>query len=263
MTGDDSRRPLTRRPEGRRLECVQVRKVPRHFFGYWWGGPPVNTHAVPTRRLYPAGTVPVACPFRRDAAGTHGEQRHRPRSDPGQRLRRSVAARIRRLPNLCSLPTPGMRVWALSMNRHVSPGDFETPSTSGEHGASEAATVVVHPSGAEGNRPRPQPDNLPQPTTARSWPNAHCLRATRTGLLHPTVALLLMSAPPEPGCHARAHRTSPTQARARELLDRHSVLAHRADQPPNWSELRPNAGQYDRYAAQVASRRQIPHGHPS
>lgn len=207
--------------------------------------------------------VPAACPFGGGAAGTHGEQRRQPRSGPGQGVARSAAIRIRRLPNWCSLPTVGMRVWALSTNRHVRPGDSETPSTNGEHGASEAATVPAHPSGAEENRSRPQPDNLPQATTARNWPNAHLPRATRTGLLHPTAALLLMSAHPEPACHAHPRRTSPTQARSRELLDRHSVLAHGDDQPPNCSELRPNAGRSDRYAAQVASRRQIPRGHQS
>lgn len=35
--------------------------------------------------------VPVACPVRRDAAGTHGEQRHRSGFGPSQRVARSAA----------------------------------------------------------------------------------------------------------------------------------------------------------------------------
>ena len=53
-----------------------------------------------------------------DAAGTHGEQRRRSRSGPGQGVARSAAIRIRRLPNRCSsaldsAPLPSCRLHRL------------------------------------------------------------------------------------------------------------------------------------------------------
>jgi hypothetical protein len=46
--------------------------------------------------------VPVACPIRGHATGSHGEERRVIRDRAGHRLARSATGRIRDLPNKCS-----------------------------------------------------------------------------------------------------------------------------------------------------------------
>jgi hypothetical protein len=77
----DNRRRPSRRSQRWAISGVQVREPVPHFFGYWWRS--ARRH---TRRAhacsYLAGTVSVVCPFRQDAAGTHGERQRRSKSVP-------------------------------------------------------------------------------------------------------------------------------------------------------------------------------------
>lgn len=72
-------------------------------------GRPRRATCVPEQGCRTASPLPVACPVRRDGAGTHGGQRRRSRSGTGQEVAGSAGIRIRRLPNWCWLYSSGVQ----------------------------------------------------------------------------------------------------------------------------------------------------------